>query len=47
VHEQLTFDIALYSAVAATCARPLSANGAQMLVAITENDPERQLRPVR
>jgi LacI family transcriptional regulator len=45
--EQLTFDIPPYSAVAAKCARPLSANGTQMIVAITENDPERQLRPVR
>jgi hypothetical protein len=31
---QLTFDIPPYSAVAAKCARALSANGAQMIVAI-------------
>jgi hypothetical protein len=31
---QLTFDIPPYSAVAAKCARPLSANGTQMIVAI-------------
>jgi LacI family transcriptional regulator len=43
----LTFDIPPYSAVAARCARPLSAIGTRMIVAITENDPERQLRPVR
>jgi LacI family transcriptional regulator len=42
-NEQLTFDIAPYSAVAAKCARPLSVNGTQVIVAITENEPERQL----
>jgi hypothetical protein len=42
-NEQLTFDIAPYSAVAAKCARPLSANGTPVIVAITENEPERQL----
>jgi LacI family transcriptional regulator len=46
-NEQLTFDIPPYSVVAAKCARPLSANGTQMLVVITENDAERQFRAVR
>jgi hypothetical protein len=36
-NEQLTFDIPPYSAVAAKCARPLSANGTQIIVAITES----------
>jgi hypothetical protein len=46
-NEQLTVDIPAYSAVAAKRARRRSANGTKMLVAITENDPVRHLRPVR
>jgi LacI family transcriptional regulator len=46
-NEQLTFDIPPYPAVAAKGARPLSANGTPMMVAITENDPKRRLAPVR
>lgn len=36
-------DTPAYSAVAAECARLLSADGTQMILTITENDPEREL----
>jgi LacI family transcriptional regulator len=37
-------DTPAYSTVAAECARLLSADGTQMILTITENDPERELR---
>jgi LacI family transcriptional regulator len=40
-------DTPAYSAVAAECARLLSADGTQMILTITENDPERELRQLR
>ncbi|MET0189488.1 MAG: LacI family DNA-binding transcriptional regulator [Pseudonocardia sediminis] len=40
-------DTPAYSAVAAECARLLSAGGTQMILTITENDPERELRQLR
>jgi len=40
-------DTPAYSAVAAECARLLSAGGTQMILAITENDPERELQQLR
>ncbi|NMH96881.1 LacI family DNA-binding transcriptional regulator [Pseudonocardia acidicola] len=40
-------DTPAYSAVAAECARLLSANGTQMILTITENDPERELRQLK
>lgn len=40
-------DTPAYSAIAAECARLLSADGTQMILAITENDPERELRQLR
>ena len=40
-------DTPAYSAVAAECARLLSAGGTQMILTITENDPERELRQLQ
>lgn len=40
-------DTPAYSSVAAECARLLSADGTQMILTITENDPERELRQLR
>src|SRR5690242_6910788 len=40
-------DTPAYSAVAAECARLLSADGTQMILTVTENDPERELRQLR
>ncbi|WP_410947929.1 LacI family DNA-binding transcriptional regulator [Pseudonocardia nantongensis] len=40
-------DTPAYSAVAAECARLLSADGTQMILTITENDPRRELDQVR
>jgi len=40
-------DTPAYSAVAAECARLLSADGTQMILAITENDPDRELAQLR
>jgi LacI family transcriptional regulator len=40
-------DTPAYSAVAAECARLLSAAGTQMILAVTENDPERELRQLQ
>jgi len=40
-------DTPAYSAVAAECARLLSAGGTQMILTITENDPDRELQQVR
>jgi LacI family transcriptional regulator len=40
-------DTPAYSAVAAECARLLSADGTQMILTITENDPERELRQIQ
>jgi LacI family transcriptional regulator len=40
-------DTPAYSAVAAECARLLSADGTQMILTITENDPERELQQLR
>jgi LacI family transcriptional regulator len=40
-------DTPAYSAVAAECARLLSAAGTQMILAITENDPEREFQQLR
>lgn len=40
-------DTPAYSAVAAELARLLSADGTQMILTITENDPERELRQLR
>ena len=40
-------DTPAYSAVAAECARLLSAAGTQMILAITENDPEREYQQLR
>lgn len=40
-------DTPAYSAVAAECARLLSAGGTQMILTITENDPERELQQLR
>ncbi len=40
-------DTPAYSAVAAECARLLSADGTQMILVITENDPERELQQLR
>lgn len=40
-------DTPAYSAVAAECARLLSTDGTQMILAITENDPQRELQQLR
>jgi LacI family transcriptional regulator len=40
-------DTPAYSAVAAKCARLLSADGTQMILTITENDPQRELNQLR
>ena len=40
-------DTPAYSAVAAECARLLSAAGTQMILAITENDAEREFQQLR
>jgi LacI family transcriptional regulator len=40
-------DTPAYSAVAAECARLMSAAGTQMILAITENDPEREFQQLR
>ncbi len=40
-------DTPAYSTVAAECARLLSTDGTQMILTITENDPERELRQLR
>lgn len=40
-------DTPAYSAVAAECARLLSRDGPQMILTITENDPDRELRQLR
>lgn len=40
-------DTPAYSAVAAACARLLSADGTQMILTITENDPERELQQLK
>jgi len=40
-------DTPAYSAIAAECARLLSAAGTQMILAITENDPEREYQQLR
>jgi LacI family transcriptional regulator len=40
-------DTPAYSAVAAECARLLSRGGTQMILTITENDPEREYRQLR
>jgi LacI family transcriptional regulator len=40
-------DTPAYSTVAAECARLLSADGTQMILTITENDPERELRQLK
>jgi LacI family transcriptional regulator len=40
-------DTPAYSAVAAECARLLSADGTQMILTITENDPERELQQLK
>lgn len=40
-------DTPAYSEVAAECARLLSADGTQMILAVTENDPDRELQQVR
>lgn len=40
-------DTPAYSAVAGECARLLSAGGTQMILTITENDPERELRQLQ
>lgn len=40
-------DTPAYSAVAAECARLLSKDGTQMILSITENDPEREHRQLR
>lgn len=40
-------DTPAYSAVAAECARLLSRDGTQMILSITENDPEREHRQLR
>ena len=40
-------DTPAYSAVAAECARLLSAAGTQMILAITENDPKREFEQLR
>lgn len=40
-------DTPAYSAVAAECARLLSGDGTQMILTITENDPERELQQLR
>lgn len=40
-------DTPAYSAVAAQCARLLSADGTQMILTITENDPRRELDQLR
>ena len=40
-------DTPAYSAVAAECARLLSADGTQMILTITENDPGRELRQLK
>lgn len=40
-------DTPAYSAVAAECARLLSADGTQMILTITENDPQRELQQLR
>lgn len=40
-------DTPAYSAVAAQCARLLSADGTQMILTITENDPRRELDQIR
>jgi LacI family transcriptional regulator len=40
-------DTPAYSTVAAECARLLSADGTQMILTITENDPERELQQLR
>lgn len=40
-------DTPAYSSVAAECARLLSADGTQMILTITENDPERELRQLK
>lgn len=40
-------DTPAYSAVVAECARLLSADGTQMILTITENDPERELQQLK
>lgn len=40
-------DTPAYSAVAAECARLLSADGTQMILSITENDPQRELSQLK
>jgi LacI family transcriptional regulator len=40
-------DTPAYSAVATECARLLSADGTQMILTITENDPERELQQLK
>jgi LacI family transcriptional regulator len=40
-------DTPAYSAVASECARLLSADGTQMILTITENDPERELQQLK
>lgn len=40
-------DTPAYSSVAAECARLLSGDGTQMILTITENDPERELRQLK